>query len=254
MSRASDFSDPGWVWGRHAVSELLRTNPGQVAQVFLSAGDRGRQEIEDTCLRNRIPLTVVDPQEFTRRFKSPIRQSPVVRLKADYAYTPLEDLLDKMPAAADPPPVLLVLDHIQDPQNLGAIIRTAYCAGVGGLIIPRDRSCPISGVVRKAASGALEHLPISQVINLPRAIDQLKERGFWVVSLDADGPRDLYRVDGTVPLAVVLGSEGKGVSPLVLKKSDWVAFIPMAGKLSSLNAAVAGAVALFEIQRQRKFK
>jgi hypothetical protein len=100
MTRASDFSDPGWVWGRHAVSELLRSNPGRVAQVFLSAGDRGRPEIEDYCLRNQIPLTVVDPQEFTRRFKSPIRQSPVVRLKADYAYTPLDDLPEG-PAAAD---------------------------------------------------------------------------------------------------------------------------------------------------------
>jgi 23S rRNA (guanosine2251-2'-O)-methyltransferase len=253
MSRG-DFSDPGWVWGRHAVGELLKSNPGQVAQVFLSAGDRDRQEIEDYCLRNRIPLTVLDPKEFTRRVKAPARQSPAARLKTEFAYTPLEDLLDQTPVTGDPPPVFLVLDHIQDPQNLGAIMRTAYCAGVNGVIIPRDRSCPISGVVRKAASGALEHLPIAQVVNLPRAIDQIKEKGFWVVSLDADGPIDLYGVDFTLPLALVIGSEGKGVSPLVLKKSDWVAFIPLAGKLTSLNASVAGGVALFEVRRQRRFK
>jgi len=254
MSRASDLSDPGWVWGKHAVSELLRSNPGQVAQVFLSAGDRGAPEIEGLCLRNRIPLMVLDPKEFLRRVQSPAHQSIAARLKSGYSYATLEDLLEKSPATADPPPVLLILDHLQDPQNLGAIIRTAYCAGVRGVILPRDRSCPISGTVRKAASGALEHLPVAQVTNLAQTIDRLKEEGFWILGLEAGGPTSIYQVDLRVPLVVVVGSEGKGISPLVLKKVDWTAAIPLAGELGSLNASAACAVVLFEIRRQKGFK
>jgi 23S rRNA (guanosine2251-2'-O)-methyltransferase len=252
MSRTSDVADPGWVWGRHAVNELLRTNPGQVAQVFLATGDRTRPEVEELCRQNRIPLLILDSKRFPRRTGSVTQQSPAARLKSDYSYIPLEDLLEKTGAAPDPPAILLVLDHIQDPQNLGALVRTAYCAGVKGIIVPRDRSCPVSGTVRKAASGALEHLPICQITNLARTLDILKEKGFWILALDAAGPTDIYQIDFQVPLAVVIGSEGKGVSPLVLKKSDWVATIPMNGKLTSLNASAAAAVALFEIQRQRR--
>jgi 23S rRNA (guanosine2251-2'-O)-methyltransferase len=252
MNRESDFSDPGWVWGKHAVGELLRTNPDQAALVLLSSGDRGRQEIEDLCRRRGIPLTVLEPREFLRRRRSRVHQSPAVRLKSEFTFTPLEELLGKFPAAADPPPILLALDHIQDPQNLGALIRTAYCAGVSGVVIPRDRACPVSGAVRKAASGALEHLPLCQVTNLARTLDLLKEKGFWILGLDAAGPTAIYQVDCQIPLVVVIGSEGQGVSPLVLKKSDWTAAIPLAGKLTSLNASAAGAVVLFEIQRQRR--
>jgi 23S rRNA (guanosine2251-2'-O)-methyltransferase len=253
MSRAPDLSDPGLVWGKHAVNELLRTNPGQVAQVFLAAGDRTRSEIEEICRQNRIPLMIVDPKIFLRRTGSPTQQFPAARLKSEYSYIPLEDLLEKTGAVSDPPPILLVLDHIQDPQNLGALVRTAYCAGVNGIIVPRDRSCPVSGTVRKAASGALEHLPICQITNLARTLEILKEKGFWILALDAAGPTSIYQIDFQVPLAVVIGSEGKGVSPLVLKKSDWLATIPMTGKLTSLNASAAGAVVLFEIQRQRRY-
>ncbi len=252
MSRAPDFSDPGLVWGKHAVHELLRTNPGQVAQVFLATGDRTRPEIEEICRQNRIPLMILDSKKFLRRTGSPTHQSPAARLKSEYSYIPLEDLLEKTGTVPDPPPILLVLDHIQDPQNLGALVRTAYCAGVKEIIVPRDRSCPVSGTVRKAASGALEHLPICQITNLARTLELLKEKGFWIVTLDASGSTVLYDIDLQVPLAVVIGSEGQGVSPLVLKKSDWVATIPMAGKLTSLNASAAAAVALFESQRQRR--
>lgn len=252
MNRKSDFSDPALVWGKHAVNELLRTNPGQVAQVFLAAGDRTRPEIEEICRQNRIPLLILDSQKFLGRTGAPTPRSPAARLKSEYSYIPLEDLLEMTAAAPDPPPVLLVLDHIQDPQNLGALIRTAYCAGVKGIIVPRDRSCPVSAAVRKAASGALEHLPLCQITNLARTLEMLKEKGFWILALDAAGPTDLYQIDFQVPLAVVIGSEGKGVSPLALKKSDWLAAIPMTGKLTSLNASAAGAVVLFEIQRQRR--
>ena len=148
-------------------------------------------------------------------------------------------------------PVLLAVDHINDPQNLGAMIRTAHCAGVQGIILPKDRSCPISGTVRKAAAGALEHMPLVQVTNLVRALELLKEKGFWILSLEADAPASIYDLDLRIPLVVVVGGESKGVSPLIRKRSDWLASIPMKGAVSSLNASVACAVVLYEILRQR---
>ena len=144
-----------------------------------------------------------------------------------------------------------MIDHLEDPHNLGAIIRTAYGAGVRGIILPKDRTCPISGTVHKTAAGALEYLPLAQVTNLAQTIESLKKEGFWFLSLEAQGSQSIYQLDLRVPLVVVIGSEGKGVSPLILKKSDWVASIPMEGRLTSLNASVACAVTLFEIRRQR---
>ena len=254
MTRTREFSDKNWVWGRHAVVELLRTNPGQVEQVVWAAGmeERFRLEIEDLCRRNRIPSASLAPKKFEQVIEASAHQSLAARLKVEYPYASLEDLLDQAPSSADPPPMVLALDHLQDPHNLGAIIRTAYGAGVSGVIIPRDRSCPITGTVRKAAAGALELLRVVQVTNLPRTLDRLKDQGFWILSLEASGPADFYRLDLKVPLVVVIGGEGKGVSPLMLKKSDWVASLPMAGKLTSLNASVACGVVLFEILRQRK--
>jgi 23S rRNA (guanosine2251-2'-O)-methyltransferase len=142
------------------------------------------------------------------------------------------------------------VDHVQDPQNLGAMIRTALGAGVQGVILPKDRSCPVTGSVRKAAAGALEYMPLVQVTNLVRTLEVLKEKGFWVLSLEADSPVSIYELNLQVPLAVVMGGESQGVSSLVRKRSDWLASIPMKGPVSSLNASVACAVVLYEILRQ----
>ena len=130
------------------------------------------------------------------------------------------------------------------------MIRTALCTGVQGIILPKDRSCPVTGTVRKAAAGALEHMPLVQVTNLVRALEFLKEKGYWVLSLEAGSATSLYELDLRVPLVVVIGGESQGVSSLVRKRSDWLASIPMEGSVSSLNASVACAVALYEIFRQ----
>lgn len=246
-----DFSR--WVWGKQAVLELVRINPHQVEQVLLGSTDRDplKQEIADLCARAGIPVSIKEGKEINRILPVPAHQNVVARLKAQARlFVPLEDLISRIPMGSMPPPVLLVVDHVQDPQNLGAMIRTALGAGVRGVILPRDRSCPVTGSVRKAAAGTLEYMPLVQVTNLVRALEVLKEKGFWVLSLEADSPVSIYELDLRVPLVVVVGGESQGVSSLVRKRSDWLASIPMKGSLSSLNASVACAVVLYEIFRQ----
>ena len=248
-------SNTEWVWGKQAVRELLRTNPPQVKQVWLSPSSKDpiNREIQELCQKVKIPVAYKDRKAWEEIFRVPAHQSVAAQLKFAFRFTPLSDLLKSIQAAEDPAPVLLMIDHLQDPHNLGAIIRTASGAGVRGIILPKDRTCPISGTVHKAAAGALETLLLAQVTNLAQTIEALKKEGFWFLSLEAQGAQSIYQMDLRGPLVVVIGSEGKGVSPLILKKSDWVASIPMEGKLASLNASVACAVVLFEIQRQHKF-
>jgi 23S rRNA (guanosine2251-2'-O)-methyltransferase len=144
-----------------------------------------------------------------------------------------------------------VLDGVTDPQNLGALVRSAHALGAQGVVVPKDRAAGVTPLVTKAAAGALEHCPISRVTNLSRAIDQMKEAGIWTVALAAEGERDLGEIDLKTPIALVMGSEGEGVRPLVRKTCDHIARIPMLGKLASLNVAAAGAIALYEVARQR---
>ena len=148
-------------------------------------------------------------------------------------------------------PLLLVLDGVTDPHNLGACLRTADAAGVHVVIIPRDRSAARDGVVRKVAAGAAEFVPVASVTNLARTLDQLKERGIWVAGTDGGAPQSLYQADLKGPLALVLGAEGSGMRRLTRERCDFLARIPMAGSIESLNVSVAAGVALFEARRQR---
>jgi 23S rRNA (guanosine2251-2'-O)-methyltransferase len=145
----------------------------------------------------------------------------------------------------------LILDGIQDPQNLGALVRTACAAGAHGVITLKDRAAPVTGAVYKASAGAVEHIPVVSVVNIAHAIDFLKARGAWIAGTSADSRQNLYELDGTVDLALVIGSEGKGIRPLVAKKCDFLVRIPLRGSIPSLNASAAGAIALYEIIRQR---
>jgi 23S rRNA (guanosine2251-2'-O)-methyltransferase len=246
-----DFSQ--WVWGKQAVLELLKVNPQQVVQVLMSPPeqDQGRMEIFELCSKTGIPVAIKERKQIDRMLPVPAHQAVAAQLKTDTPLISLETLLSKISSDSISMPVLLALDHLNDPQNFGAIIRTAHCAGVQGIILPKDRSCPVSGTVRKAAAGALEYMPLVQVTNLVRALELLKEKEFWVLGLEADATVSLYDLDLRVPLVVVVGGESKGVSPLVRKRSDWVAAIPMKGAVSSLNASAACAVVLYEILRQR---
>jgi 23S rRNA (guanosine2251-2'-O)-methyltransferase len=243
----------GWVWGKQAVLELLKVHPQKIKQVLMSPPelDQERKEIFDLCSKAGIPVSLNDRKEITRILPVPAHQSVAAQLKAQMQlFVPLETLISQIPMNSIPPPVLLAVDHINDPQNLGAMIRTAHSTGIQGIILPRDRSCPVTGTVRKAASGAMEHMPLVQVTNLVRTLEALKEKGFWILSLEADAPVSIYELDLQVPLVVVVGGESQGVSSLVRKRSDWLASIPMKGRVTSLNASAACAVVLYEIVRQ----
>jgi 23S rRNA (guanosine2251-2'-O)-methyltransferase len=147
--------------------------------------------------------------------------------------------------------VVLILDSIEDPQNLGSLIRTAEACGAQGILIPKDRAVGLTPTVVKISAGAAAHLPIVRVTNLAQTIDDLKKKGFWVVGAEAQGAKSLYEMKFDMNVALLIGSEGKGIRPLLLKKCDFTLSIPMRGKISSLNTAIAGAVVLYEILRQQ---
>jgi 23S rRNA (guanosine2251-2'-O)-methyltransferase len=175
----------------------------------------------------------------------------IAALAAHFPTLGLEALLERPAAEREP---LLVLDSIQDPQNLGAIIRSGCFLGAKAVVLPRDRAAQVTAPVVKIAAGGTSHVPIVQVTNLVRALETLKESGLWVAGLEVKGASSLYDADLTMPLALVVGNEQKGLRPLVRKQCDLLLTIPASGPLDSLNAATAGAVALSEVQRQRAQK
>ena len=175
----------------------------------------------------------------------------IIAVAAVREYASVEDLLQ---AARDrgEPPLLVVCDELSDPHNLGAVIRTAECAGAHGVIIPKRRSAGLTAVVAKTSAGAVSHLPVARVANLPSLLKQLKKEGLWIFGAAADGPVSLYEADLKGPAAIVIGSEGSGMSRLVAETCDVLVRIPMKGKLNSLNASAAAAILLYEAVRQRR--
>jgi 23S rRNA (guanosine2251-2'-O)-methyltransferase len=176
-------------------------------------------------------------------------QGLVLRV-APFDYTDLDDFLAAR-AGEDAPLFLLMLDAIQDPQNLGALIRSAACAGAQGVIIPKDRACGVTPVVEKASAGAVETVPVIQVTNLVQALERLKQAGCWAFGLDGGADKSIYQADLRGGLVLVVGGEGEGLRPLVRKQCDVLLAIPQYGGVSSLNASVAGGIVLFEAARQR---
>jgi len=174
----------------------------------------------------------------------------VCAVVGEYPYVDPEDLLEVARARGEAP-LVVVLDGVQDPQNLGALVRSAHVLGAHGVIIPQDRAAPVTPAVVRASAGATEHVKIARVVNLARALDGLKEAGLWIAGGVADDGSAPWEVDLTGPTALVVGAEGKGVRPLVLRQCDFLVRIPMLGRVASLNVSVAGAVLLYEAVRQR---
>lgn len=174
----------------------------------------------------------------------------VVAYVASYQYADMEDLFQRA-ADRQEDPFFIILDELEDPHNLGSILRTADATGVHGVIIPKRRSVGLTSTVAKTAVGAMEHIPVVRVTNIANTIDELKERNVWVVGTEAEATEDYRRLDGSLPIALVIGNEGKGISRLVRKKCDWTVSLPMRGKVSSLNASVACSLLLYEVYRKR---
>ena len=232
------------IYGVQPTLEALRA--GRVTAIALSARrPAGLAELLRLAERQRVQLRWVERAGLDRLAGGGVHQGVVATVRSREACT-VADLV-----AGGGPPLIVVLDGVEDPRNLGAIARAAEAAGAAGLILPTRRAAPLSPVAVKASAGALAHLPVAPVVNVARALDELKKAGVWTVGLDAGGDRALYDVDLRLPVALVVGAEGRGLRRLVRERCDWLAALPMRGQVASLNAAVAAGVALFEAVRQR---
>ncbi|MDA0823216.1 MAG: 23S rRNA (guanosine(2251)-2'-O)-methyltransferase RlmB [Proteobacteria bacterium] len=238
-------------WGHHAVLAALTDAPTSVLELWLKEGPLSVDLARIETLSDTLGVTaqVVSLKTLARLSDGAVHQGVVLRRRMP---EPLEfdNYLTKATTHATVP-LLLVLDQIQDPQNFGACLRVADGAGVDAVLIPRDHSAPISGTVAKAASGALDSVPIITVANLARALDGLRGAGIWLVGAAHDGPITVYACDMTLPTALIVGSEAQGLRQLTRKKCDRLASIPMQGAVGSLNVSTATAIALFEARRQR---
>jgi 23S rRNA (guanosine2251-2'-O)-methyltransferase len=239
-----------FIAGRNPVIEALRSGTA-VEKIVVLYGVRGSaiERIKELARQNRVPLVEVNKQKFRELVNDTTTQG-VVALVGTKEYVSVEALLNTA-KERNQPPFLLVLDEIQDPQNLGAIIRTAECAGAHGVILPKHHSASVNQTVAKASAGASEQLPIAKVTNIVTTLDELKAQGLWVVGADTDGDKLYYELDYKSPIAIVVGSEGEGIRRLVKEKCDFLVRIPLLGKIGSLNASVAAALVMYEVVRAR---
>ena len=244
------MSDETIVFGLHAVRTLLQQHPQRASLLILQKGrDDGRiAEVVKLAQAASVKIAHRDGTELDRMAAGDRHQGVCIQMKSSgvLGEGALDELLDKAKK-----PLLLILDGVQDPHNLGACLRTADAVGVTAVIVPRDRAAGLSPVVRKVASGAAETVPLIQVVNLSRTMRWLKEREVWIVGTDDEAPKSLYETSLTGPLAIVLGAEGPGLRRLTKENCDALISIPMRGVVESLNVSVATGVVLFEALRQR---
>lgn len=235
--------------GWNPVLEALRAGR-RLERIWLAA-DRNKNAaaLRGLAAERGVPVEVVERTRLERMAASAEHQG-VLAWAPPYRYSSVDDIL-AVAAERGEPPFLLILDHIEDPQNLGSLIRTAECAGVHGAIIPSRRAAGITPAVGKASAGAIEYLPVAQVSNLVQEMDRLKEQGIWMVGAHMAGEKSLFEADLSGPVGLVIGAEGKGLSRLVAEHCDILVRIPMAGRINSLNASVAGALLMYEVVRRR---
>ena len=235
--------------GRNSVAEALRGGRS-ISKLLIQEGAKGGSlgEIIACAKEKNIVLEYVKIEKLNKLVPG-IRHQGVAALAAPIAFQPVDDVFAKAHEAGEDTFILL-LDELQDPQNVGALIRTADAAGVHGVLMPKRRSCPLNTVVAKISAGAVEYVPVVQIGNIAQTIEELQQRGCWVVGADMDGEA-YYDVNFSGPLVLVIGAEGKGLGRLVKQKCDTIASIPMQGGVASLNASAAGAVLMYEAVRQR---
>jgi len=245
------MSSNEWVFGIHAINALLKHRPEAILQIYLQSGrlDERISEITDHANSLGIPVEVMDKKELDKKANGS-HQGAVAfckEIKLEYNESYLEELLNKL----ERPPLLLVLDGVTDPHNLGACLRSAEAAGVDAVIVAKDKSALMNATVRKVASGAAEIIPFIVVTNLVRCLQQLQKRGIWVMGAAGEADKSVYSTDLKGALALVLGAEGSGLRRLTRETCDELLSIPMQGETSSLNVSVSAGVFLFEALRQR---
>jgi 23S rRNA (guanosine2251-2'-O)-methyltransferase len=240
-----------FIGGINPILEAIKLDATRIQKIYLTRRHESQalQRIHTLAHQHHIPVIFKEKNDLDRMARGMFHQGALA-LASPVQFVELEELL-RVDRAPNEKHLFLLLDHIVDPQNMGALIRSAEAAGVRGVIIEQRRSCPLTSAVVKASAGAVEHVSIVQVRNLAQTVELLKENGFWVMGADAGAERNIYEMDFRDHTALVIGSEGKGIRPLIKQKCDFLFRIPMHGKISSLNASAAGAVALFEVVRQR---
>ena len=241
------------IYGVHAVEALLRHHPKRVKQLWLAAGrqDPRVQVLVDLAGQQRIAVGQKDRRELDE-WAEGVHQGVVAEVSPSQVWG--ENMLDELLDRATTPPLLLVLDGVTDPHNLGACMRTADAAGAHAVIVPKDKSATLNATVRKVACGAAEVIPLVAVTNLARILEKLQQRGLWIVGTAGEAEQELYQQDMTGPTVLVMGAEGKGMRRLTREHCDYLVKLPMAGSVSSLNVSVATGVCLFEAVRQRQGK
>ncbi|MBO6039425.1 MAG: 23S rRNA (guanosine(2251)-2'-O)-methyltransferase RlmB [Acidaminococcaceae bacterium] len=241
------------VAGRNAVFEAL-TSKRPINKIFIKAGLQGGSlgKIVAAAQEAAVPVEYVQAEKLDRLAPG-MRHQGIVALASPIAFSTLEDVLQRA-ASRNETPFLLLLDELQDPQNVGALIRSADAAGVHGVLLPRRRSCPLNMVVAKVSAGAVNYVPVVQIGNIVQTLRNLKEQGLWVVGADMEGDSLYFETDLDRPIVLVVGAEGKGLGHLVKENCDMLVRMPMQGGVNSLNASAAGAILLYEVVRQRMQK
>ena len=238
------------IYGINSVSEALKARGRGFEWVGVAKerNDLRLQRIIEECRRNSVAVRFLPRVELDRLASTGAHQG-VVAVTSGKQYADLDDVIAAKRGAYS---LLVVLDGVEDPHNLGAILRTSEAAGADGVVIPERRAAGVTGTVAKASAGASAHLPIARVTNIARTLEDLKSKNIWTVGLDERGQQNYDAVDYKMDCAIVLGAEGKGLHDLVAKKCDFLVSIPMLGKVSSLNVSVAGGIVLYEVVRQRR--
>lgn len=248
-----DFEiDENILFGRNAVIEALKSER-EIDKILIQKGEKEGSVIKIISAAKAKGIVTLEVEkskldELTGREK----HQGVVAYVAAHEYVSVEEILEDA-AAKGEPAFVLILENIQDPHNLGAIIRTAHTAGVHGIIIPKRRAVGLTGTVAKASAGALEHTKVAKVSNIAQTIKELQQKGLWIACADMDG-KVLFEENLTGPIGIVVGSEGEGISKLTKQTCDYVVSVPMYGKVTSLNASVAASLMVYEVVRQRHFK
>lgn len=245
--RKHDIDTSLVTYGRNSVMEFLRA--GKVRQIYLKSGrhDERLQEILEEAKSRAVPIKEVEEKELDSMSGGVVHQG-IAALLFPYEYQDMNAVIKKWEGKD---PIFILLDGVEDVRNLGAIVRTAECAGAACVLLPNHKSSPVTAAAMKTAAGAFAYLPVCRIGNIQQTLKYLKEKGFWVVGTDMDGESLYYEANLKGPLVIVMGAEGKGMSPLTRRMCDFCVRIPMKGKVSSLNVSVAAALLLYEAVKQR---
>ncbi len=230
------------VYGRNVAKEILKKDE-KIKKIIIQK-DFSDKEILSLIEKRKLKPEIMDKNDFSRFAK--FSHQGIILDIGDFAYSEVEEII------SDSNSFVVILDHLEDPHNLGAIIRTCEAAGVNGIIIPKDRSVSVNATVMKTSAGALENMKIAMVTNLLQVINKLKKENFWIVGTDMDNSTDYREIDYSGKIALVIGNEGNGISKSVHDACDFIAKIPMYGKINSLNASVAAGIMIYEVIRSKK--